>query len=485
MRHQAESRKRFDERTGIVVAVLVGALLASPAVAKPAGKRIAVLAPGDGTAKDAVIATSIVKVLKQQKIVALSGAPVKKALGKGGAPLSDDDWSVLARKLKVDGVIESTVSQTGAKRKIEVVVRNGADGAVAERATFTAKGPPAKLAAAVAAGFWRKLGAAVKATTPPLKTVSGPRAPATGADASGPAQPSEKPSQEGKKAAPAQPETKPAFEEGAKEVAEAEGDEFEGAPAARKRPAPGGAGRGRPRSLEVEIGGRALQRLFEYTPSSASQAYVEHFLPVLAGRAAWFPITHAGVFVSGEFNSALKSGSNPSYPTGTRELIIGAQGRYPASFGVLGLSVAYFQHLFVLGDDAGTSGAPRNQLAWPDVAYQGARLAASGRFYLGDRFQIGAEAAYRLVTSSGEGGSRVRSSYYFPNGTANYGLDGSAFLGVAVLPWLEIRAGVDYRRYAFGTLVPGPDNARGINASAATDQYLGFSLGAVGVYGGR
>ena len=64
-------------------------------------------------------------------------------------------------------------------------------------------------------------------------------------------------------------------------------------------------------------------------------------------------------------------------------------------------------------------------------------------------------------------------------------MDGSFFLSVGIVSWLAIRGGVDYRRYGFGALVPGPNNANGTSATGAVDQYLGFTLGVVGVYGGR
>jgi hypothetical protein len=79
----------------------------------------------------------------------------------------------------------------------------------------------------------------------------------------------------------------------------------------------------------------------------------------------------------------------------------------------------------------------------------------------------------------------VRSPSYFPNATVSAGIDGSAFVSAGVLPWLEVRAGVYYRRYVFGALAPGSNNANGTTASGALDQYLGFSLGAVGVWGGK
>ena len=504
MRHHAESRRRFGAWGGIVLAAIVGvAVVSTPALAakpKPAGKRIAVLPPTEGTAKDAVITGKIAQVLKQHKIQAVAGAPVKKALGKGGVPASDGDWIALARTLKVDGVVESTVSETGGKRRVEVVVHDGVDGSVAGREVFAAKGPPAKLAVAVAGGIWKKLGSAIKNTTPPKKDEGGAGLPASppseAAPSAGQTEEAAPPAEPAPATTPAGPAEKTAAKEDKgkaaqakeKEAAEAsdeeEGEEAEEAPFADQRTARAKRGK-QPRVVEVEVGGRLLQRVFEYVPPSAGKSYVEHVLPVFEGRAAWFPITYAGIFVSGEFNPALKSGTNPAYPSGTRELVAGAQGRYPLSFGLIGLSAAYFQHLFVIGDTTNSNDPRRSSLPWPDVAYQGARFAASGRFYLWNIFQIGAEAAYRLVTNPGEGGVRVRSSTYFPNGVASYGVDGSAFVSVGIVRWLEIRVAADYRRYVFGALQPGPDNANNTPATGATDQYLGFSLGAVGVYGGK
>jgi hypothetical protein len=498
MPHIARSRKRVHGWGGIALATAVAvAAVSAPAQAKPkpaakakpSGKRIAVLPPTDGTAKDAVVTAKIVKALKQHKIVAISGAPAKKAIATLGVPSSDSDWIALARKLKVDGVVESTISQTGGKREIDVAVHTGADGSVTGRETFAAKGPPPKLANVVAGGFWKKLGTAIKDTAPPKKDEAGPTLPATSPSETAPvAEKTEEAETPAKEAEPvplpepveekqvkAPPPKRPPV---AKETDE-EGDEEE-ADVPRK-----GKSWRTPRTVEVELGGRALQHLFEYTPASAGKALVEHFLPVFQGRAAWFPITYAGIFVSGEMNPYLATGTTPNYPAGTRELIAGAQGRLPLSFGVLGLSAGYFQHLFVIGDPSNSGDPARSQLVWPDVAYQGARVAASGRFYLGDMFKVGVEAAYRYVTNPGQNGVNVRSSTYFPNAKVNVGIDGSAFVSAGVLSWLEIRVGADYRRYVFGALAPGSNNANNTNASGAVDQYLGFSLGAVGVWGGK
>jgi hypothetical protein len=475
--------------------VLVGITIASsPALAKSKGggaKRIAVLPPTDGTPKDAVITAKIAKAIKQKKLQPVTGGPVKKAIATG-VPSSDGDWIALARKLKVHGVIEPIMVS---KRKVEVVVHNGADGSVAAREEFTAKGPPAKLAAAVAAGLWKKLGSAIKGTEPPKKDEAPPALPPSEPVAGG-----EKP----ESAAPAAKETAETMpsEEGDEDEAAAkatlakekpetppgmEGDEDE--EFEKPKAKPGKDKSRKPRMIEVEIGGRLLERLFEFTPASAGRSYHAQFLPVVQGRAAWFPITYAGIFLSGEVNPALQSDGgdsrNPAFPTGTRELVVGAQGRYPLSVGTLGLSAAYFQHMFILGDTSNTNDTRRQDLAWPDTAYQGVRVAANARFYLWSFLQVGAEGAYRLVTNPGEGGLRVRSPYYFPNGKTTFGFEGSAFASVGIVSWLELRVGIDYRRYVFGELRPGSDNANQTSASGATDQYMGFTLGVVGVYGGR
>ncbi len=502
MRNKARATTCLGGWGVIYLATLVGvAVMATPAQAKSrggGGKRIAILPPTDGTARDAVITTRLAKALKKQKLRPVTGGAVKRAVAMG-VPAADDEWIALARKLRVDGILEPIVSGSGTRRRVEVVVHNGSDGSVAGRETFSAKGSPAKLAAAAAAGLWRKLGSTIRGTEPPRRD-SGPR---PVVESAGPPEPL--PGERTEEPAPAASEpvdTMPAPSEDedrppprptratlVREDAEEDDEADESDEEADQPPARGKRGKSKAasklRALEVEIGGRALQRLFEYKPASAGTAYSEKFLPTIQGRAMWFPVTYAGVFVMAEFNSSLKSGSNPSFPTGTRELVLGAQGRYPLSFGTLGVSAAYFQHLFVIGDTSDPNDRNRQDLAWPDTAYQGARFAANARFYLWSVVQLGVEAAYRLVTNPGQGGLRVRSTYYFPEGMASYGLDGSAFVGVGLMPWLEVRGGIDYRQYGFGSLTPGPDNTAQTSASGATDKYLGYTLGLVGVFGGK
>ena len=96
--------------------------------------------------------------------------------------------------------------------------------------------------------------------------------------------------------------------------------------------------------------------------------------------------------------------------------------------------------MFILGDTSNTNDTRRQDLAWPDTAYQGVRVAANARFYLWSFLQVGAEGAYRLVTNPGEGGLRVRSPYYFPNGKTTFGFEGSAFASVGIVSSLRLAA---------------------------------------------
>lgn len=494
----------------MLVAGLVAAtgLALTPAPARAAGKRIAVLMPGGAEKADAPIAARMAKALKQHKVQSVTGGPVKKAVEKDGPPSSDGDWVKLARKLKVDGLLESTLSLTGSTHRIEIVVHNGADGSVAGRADFAGKGSAKKLAAAVGKGLWKKLGAFIKDTTAPAKGEEGLPAhdlgpgdesanaakteeptpvgePATeaggGAGAAEPAKPPEA-------AAPPAEETKAPEETGMNKEAEGQEAEPEEKPPVRRRPtSPEGEGHGgEPRALEIEVDARFLRRVFQYVPSSAARYYLLNFVPVVAGQASWYPITYAGLFVSGEFNGALKTGTSPAFPTSTRELVGGAQGRIPFSWGQLGLSVAYFQHLFRIVDTSSTSDAARSSLPWPNTTYQGARIALNGRLRLGDRVLLGAEGAYRLVTNPGEKGNEIRSDAYFPQAKVSVGVEGAAFVSVGIVSWLEIRGGVDYRRYVFGKLARGMNNNTvSSDPTGATDDYLALNLGLVGVFGGK
>jgi len=432
--------------------------------------------------EDAPLSAKLAQVLGQHRAQVVTGARVKKAVKHDGAPSSEADWAKLAAKLNVDGFVEYTSSQDGASRSIDVVIRNGADGAVAGQETFTAKGPPKRLAAALGSSFWKKLGGAIQQTSRP-----GPGEGSTGLAAHD----LPPPSRGGAEATKIEPsrsleETKPT-----KQAAEAAGEETKAGKGkeveeVEEQVEPPARTMGALPALEVEVDIRALRHLFEYVPTAAAQNYPLGFTPIVGGHANWYPLRLFGIFALGEISGGLStSAMSVAFPTSTREFVVGAQFRMPFSFGQIGASAGYFQHAFLIKDTAPTTDASRLLLTVPNTVYVGARLALNARFRIGSRVQVGVEGGYRLVTSPGSDIGQVKSNQYFPMSAAPVAVDGSAFVGFRLGSLWEVRGGFDYRRYAYQRLQGTTFNGTVINASGGLDQYIVLFVGAAGVFGSK
>lgn len=513
------------QRMGLLSAsVFAFVFLVAAAPTALAAKRMAIVSTQRPGGKDAPvrakITQKIARALKQHKVQVIAPGRAQKAVAKDDASLAEADWEKLARQLKVDGFVTVALSQVGAKRTADVGIRNGSDGAVAGEHSFVAKGPPKKLIAAVAGGFWKKLGPAVKRTSPPARDggagLVAARDPSPSDGESGDADttntsdtgliggdaPPAKASGE-RAAAEAEPESEPASTASNKKRADAEagdGAKDEDEPggrtkqkqAAARRSDDGDdalpdekAGRGAPiagaYALEVELDFRMLRRVFQYAPLSAAAHYPLEFSPTVGGRASYYPIKYAGIFAQGDFSSWLKSGP---FPTSTQEIVGGAQARLPFSFGQVSASAAYFRHAFFLIDSPDPNDASRLNFAVPNTVYQGGRFAGAARFKLGRVMQVGVEAAYRLVTGAGQGYGQLKSMSYFPMSQPPIGLDAGGFVGARLFELLEVRAGVDYRRYVFGALRGTTAAGTMIDARGAIDQYVSIYVAVVGVLGG-
>jgi hypothetical protein len=489
-----------------VFAFAVALVFLAPKPAFAVAKRFAIM-PIEGIGKkEASIAGKLAGVLKQHKVQVAPVGTLKKALRKQGAPSSEADWVKLARKLKVDGFVESTLSHAGGKRALEVRIRNGADGSVAGQETFTVKGPAKRLAAVIGISFWKKLGSAIRQTSVPTKGESGglpvhdlpaPTAsePSTAARSETKAEAKNEIKNEAKtetktgieEAPPSgglssgKPTVEPEPAEKPTPSAEGEHEEPEDKASERASTATAPAAIGGLPTVEIEADLRALRRVFEYVPVSAGRSYVLNFYtPVIAGRAAWFPIKYLGVFAMGEASLALETGQ---YPTATQEIMLGAQFRMPFSFGQIGATAAYFRHNFLIRDTPDPNDASRLELQVPNTAYVGGRFGANARFRIGSRMQAGVDVGYRLVTSAGQDIGQVRSVQYFPASASPIAVDAGAFLGYRIGTLLEARAGLDYRRYAFGKLQSGPESLSVIDATGGLDQYVALFLGIAGVFG--
>lgn len=507
----------------LVVAVAPGAALAKKRKARgqagpPGKKRVAIVLPVDAGATGTPLVGKLAKVVKAHGMTAVRGAAVKKVVGTE-PPSMDEDWAKVASQLKVDVVIESTMSRSGKNKRLEVVVRSGADGAPAWRESFVAKGPPKKLVAVVGAEFWRKLGSAVRG----IRRGEGPAASARvqevdGSDRAGDrgvatepppleavaaSEPEGKPGGQGQDTAnkaasrdtraraddaraKREEEIDALADDGVDDGAPAGGGE-EGADHPSDSPVVEGAAtsaaatgaapeeEAAPPVVEALLDLRFLRRTFSYQPANAAAPYQLQLVPLLGVQGSWFPIRYAGVFARGEFTAGLKSGP---YPTVTRELMLGGQGRYPFSRGLVSVSVAAFQHAFRIMDTADRTDAPRSSLSTPNVTYAGVRIGAAARFRLASRFQVGGEGAYRVVTNPGTGLNEVRSAGYFPDAAVSTAFDVGGFVSYRFIQNVEVRVAADFRRYAFGKLTGR------VEVDGMVDDYLAVNLGLVGFIGG-
>lgn len=462
---------------------------AQPAAMAGGGKRVAIVAPGDGGVMPPPLVVKIARALKAHRMTPVAGPVVRKAVGQD-LPSTDDGWAQAAAKLRADAIVEAVTAQTGTTHRLFIVVHNGADGSTVAKETFASKGPPKKLVASVGAQFWTKFGAAIAGTRKgegsamPARDLSVAEPDARGGQRTPEPEPARAVESDRESHVAAREEDRPrkkksrhkesdadetSFEDGAEADEEAGDEESEDEESASTT--------GELRVAEVELDMRALRRTYQYSPASAARPYELKAALLVGGQAFWYPTKYAGVFARGEWTASLKSGP---YPTLTRELILGAQARYPFTSGQVQANLAYFQHLFWIQDSPDPNDAARSTLTTPNVTYTGLRLGGGGRFYLNDRMLVGAEAGYRLVTSPGSGTNQIHSAAYFPSAAPSVALDVGGFFGYKIIDFLEARISIDYRRYVFG-MQRGPT----LTVAGISDDFMALNLGLVGVLGGK
>ncbi len=454
--------------------------------------------PASGSAETvAVLVTKaplrakMTRVLKQQGVRVVPAAQVGKVFRGESAPTSDADWARLAGKLSLDAFVIAKPASGSAH--LDLIVRNGNDGAIASQETMSARVRPKQMGALIAAALSKRSTSVAEkpsalATehamenplsmggTPPPEVTKTP-APATAASTTG------TPVKLAATEAPSLDAAKDSGAAGNGRRARTSSDDGETTLVAED-----GAGGGRRfdgavgklSTFDIEAEARELRRTFDYSGGGGGPRYRLTFNPVAGARASYFPIRNAGLFAAGEFGAGLETSG---FPTGTRELMGGVQGRLPLPIGQVRASAGYFHHAFLVQDTTSTTDASRLTLGVPNTVYAGARFSVGAQLALTSRVQLGLEAAYRLVTTVGSDAAEVRSMAYFPGASSPYGLDGRAVVSIALTRMFEARAGFDYRRYGYGSLQGTTATGTIINASSATDQYMAFSLGLAAVLG--
>lgn len=230
-----------------------------------------------------------------------------------------------------------------------------------------------------------------------------------------------------------------------------------------------------PVALDAELGAEVMGRYLSYHQDLFHRlnTYDLTAAPGAYGRAAFYPgallghrfASMVGVTLGADIVSAPASLDTRGAPVRVRAwgYTAGLRVRLPAGMPDVGLDLAYVAQRFTLGESTPTLDA-----GIPNVGAQSLRVGVSARVAITDRVAVSARGAFLAVLDTG-----VAPSLYFPRLSTNAVEFGA---GVAVGLWrgVEVRAGVEYRRY-FSSMNPEPGDAYVVGGSV--DQYITGTLG--------
>src|ERR1051325_7242171 len=120
-------------------------------------------------ATKAPLRAKLTRALKQQKIRVVPGAKVGKALRHESVPLSDADWARVAGKLGLDAfVIAKPASDGGSDAQLEVVIRSGSDGSIANQETISTRARPKQMGELLASALSKRSTVLTEKIMPPM-----------------------------------------------------------------------------------------------------------------------------------------------------------------------------------------------------------------------------------------------------------------------------------------------------------------------------
>jgi hypothetical protein len=395
---------------------------------------------------------------------------------------SDDAVASAAKQSHLAAVVVGEVRDAGKRLKLRVY---GASGDLIGEGSWSEHKGPKKLGAVVKRTLWARVGDSLSKARP----AGADKTKADKDEASEAAEP---------KADEAQGEAAPTYSRSkdSDTAREPAGDETTEAPPKKKRHAheekdeakdeakaepeeaeapPGGVGP----ALELGAGPRFLWRSLSWNndASKTLRAYSVAHAPSLGVSLALYPLAfvrggwlaNLGVAGSLEYTPGLTSQTSDgsSYPTTASDFWLGLRDRM--TFGPVegALTVGGGQQVFIFHSQGASNRANLDSL--PDVKYSYLRLGLDLRIALPAHVSLLLGGGFRYVLGAGNVNYLLEASSYFPNASI-LAFEGLAGLGYRFLPMLEVRAGVDLRRYQI-TAGSGPTYM----ASGATDQYVGAS----------
>jgi hypothetical protein len=471
------------------LALVVTALVLGTPAAAMARSRVGVQqfkGAGEGPVR-----AKVVKAIKANGFQLVGAKQIESTASKLGVNLEGDDgWSAVAKELNVSAFVTGELT----RKKASLTVRNGADGAVAGQASFAGANPK-KIKAAVAAGFWRQLGTAIKHGQPPsgakAKSVVAEEAEpaddeAGGTGAEGASGGEDEP--RGGSKAGAKASSKKSTAAGDDEKAGDDDDTSRRHRAAKARPAEPkepkeaseeGAGESAglppPVALELGVGVRALFRNLAWN-QDPQRRMVPYSLSPGPEAGFWLDLYPASFITGGVasqiglfggFNNGFgvvsTTDSGSKLTTNFRDYLAGLKMRFPLGAFIPYVAVAYGGQSFILqGQPAGGNATV------PGVDYKFIRAGAGAGVTFTRKLSMDLNADYLLVNSVGSQPGQIGSSDFFSRAKA-FAVDAGVSLAYRATSLLAVRAGADFRQYGLDFHVRPTDP---LIVGGATDRYI-------------
>jgi len=495
---QIANRVLSQSRALVIVAFAAAIAVAAPGPAlakakghggKPHGAppKVGVMTftgPGEAASRAAVE-----KALKARKIVVVPAAQLSAAAKSAHVKLDGNDgFKAVSKALDLTAIVSGEVS----KKKATITVHTGEDGSSVGDETFQGADPK-KVAATIGKTFWKKLAGPFNKTKPP-----------SGGSFEAPP-PEEEPSPAGGAEAASEPKSEAKSESPAKETpAEKTPEKTEETESktetktAAKSEAAGAGEESEPTSdpaVDVSAGPAWFMRSLSFNQprNDLSDTKVANYslprAPVLFLRGDIFPGALAGmsgvaanigltVDVSYLLPVVTSKGTDGDYKTTGLAYALGLKARLP--FGTF-ITVSYGDQAFKLTKSNGNM----PDAVVPGVSYKFARIGAGIRDQVTATLMLQANAGY--LQCLGKPGD-IAAGSYFPNTKCN-GFEAGVGAGYRLSPALEIRAGVDWRRFGLAFNVKPSDVTNDPSttpavAGGAIDQYIQVYAGVAYVFGG-